>query len=89
MKKANSVVLLLLFAVGMYAKQGINYKALIKDNLGALVANEALAARSSDYKTLSLLREKVETILQTNSEFYDKQFIETVLKDYNYYTQSM
>ena len=47
------------------------------------------AVRSADYKTLSLLREKVETILQTNSEFYDKQFIETVLKDYNYYTQSM
>jgi hypothetical protein len=88
MKKANSVVLLL-FLVGMYAQQGINYKTLIKDNLGALVANEVLAVRSADYNMLSLLREKVETILQTNSEFYDKQFIETVLKDYNYYTQSM
>ena len=48
-----------------------------------------IATSSADYKTLNVLRKKIESILEINSEFYDKQFIETVLKDYNYYTQSM
>jgi uncharacterized RDD family membrane protein YckC len=48
-----------------------------------------IALSSADYKTLNALRKKIESILEINSEFYDKQFIETILKDYNYYTQSM
>ena len=48
-----------------------------------------IAKQSSDFKTLKALREKVETILETNSQLYDKQFLDTVLKDYNYYTQKM
>jgi hypothetical protein len=39
MKKTISIVLLLLVTVGMYAQNGINYKALIKDNLGVAIAN--------------------------------------------------
>ena len=42
MKKTISIVLLLLVTVGMYAQDGINYKALIKDNLGAVVANQTI-----------------------------------------------
>ena len=42
MKKTISIVLLLLVAVGMYAQDGINYKALIKDNLGAVVASQTI-----------------------------------------------
>lgn len=48
-----------------------------------------IAARSNDYKTLNLLRKKIEDVLQTSSEQYDKEFIQTILKDYNYYTQQM
>ena len=48
-----------------------------------------IAKQSSDFKTLKALRDKVETILETNSQLYDKQFLDTVLKDYNYYTQKM
>jgi len=48
-----------------------------------------IAKRSNDYKTLNALRVKVESILETNSELYDRQYIDTVLKDYNYYTQNM
>lgn len=48
-----------------------------------------IAARSNDYKTLNLLRKKIEDVLQTSSEQYDKEFIKTILKDYNYYTQQM
>lgn len=48
-----------------------------------------IALSSGDYKTLNTLRKKIESILEVTSEFYDKQFIETILKDYNYYTQNM
>jgi hypothetical protein len=47
MKKAISIVLLLLVTVGMYAQDGINYKALIKDNLGAVVASQTIDVRFS------------------------------------------
>ena len=47
------------------------------------------AIRSSDYKTLKALRDKVEEILETNSQLYDRQYVTTVLKDYNYFTQNM
>lgn len=48
-----------------------------------------IALRGNDYKTLNVLRKKIEGILEVSSNYYDKQFIETVLKDYNYYTQNM
>lgn len=48
-----------------------------------------IAKRSNDFKTLNALRIKVDSILQTNSELYDKQYLDTVLKDYNYYTQKL
>lgn len=48
-----------------------------------------IARRSNDFKTLNALRVKVEGVLDVKSELYDRQFIDTVLKDYNYFTQSM
>ena len=42
MKKVITSVFILLFTVGMYAQEGINYKALIKDNLGAVVASQTI-----------------------------------------------
>ena len=47
------------------------------------------AKRSQDFKTLGLLRKRVEEVLGTQSELYDQQFLDTVLKDYNYFTQKM
>ncbi|GHC53359.1 RDD family protein [Ulvibacter litoralis] len=48
-----------------------------------------IAIKGNDYKTLNALRKKIESILEVSSKYYDRQFIETVLKDYNYYTQNM
>ncbi|WP_411031759.1 RDD family protein [Spongiimicrobium sp. 3-5] len=48
-----------------------------------------IARRSDDFKTMKALRDKIESILQTNSELYDKQYLDTVLKDYNFYTQQL
>jgi len=38
---------------------------------------------------LTALRVKVDSILKTNSSLYDVPYLDTVLKDYNYYTQKM
>ncbi|RZN83254.1 MAG: RDD family protein [Winogradskyella sp.] len=48
-----------------------------------------ISKKNTDYKTLNLLRQKICDILQIKSEMYDLQFIDTILKDYNYYTQNM
>ena len=48
-----------------------------------------IAKRSNDFKTLKALRDKVESVLEIKSELYDRQFLDIILKDYNYYTQSM
>jgi uncharacterized membrane protein (DUF106 family) len=49
----------------------------------------SIAKKSNDFKTLKALREKVDSILQTNSELYDKEYLEAILKDYNYFTQNL
>ena len=48
-----------------------------------------IAVSSNDFKTLKALREKVSEIIEVDSKLYDRQFLDTVLKDYNYYTQDM
>lgn len=46
-----------------------------------------IAKKSNDYKTLKTLRDKVESLLGSSSKMYDQKYIDTVLKDYNYFTQ--
>jgi len=48
-----------------------------------------IAVRSNDFKALTQLREKVQEIIGVESKLYDRQFLDTVLKDYNFYTQDM
>ncbi|WP_372753150.1 RDD family protein [Mariniflexile sp.] len=48
-----------------------------------------LSKKNKDYKTLTLLRNKVASVLNVESNLYDIEFLNTVLKDYNYYTQNM
>lgn len=48
-----------------------------------------IARKSNDFKTMTALRVKVDSILQTKSELYDIQYLDTVLKDYNYFTQKL
>ena len=48
-----------------------------------------ISKKNKDYKTLTLLRNKICSLLQIESELFDKEFIDTILKDYNYYTQNM
>ncbi|MRI00340.1 RDD family protein [Kriegella sp. EG-1] len=48
-----------------------------------------IAKQSADHKTMKALRDKVESVLATNSELYDVQYLDTVLKDYSFYTQQI
>lgn len=48
-----------------------------------------IAMVSHDHKTLKMLRDKVERVLDTHSELYDRQYLDTVLKDYNHFTQNL
>ncbi|WP_417214088.1 RDD family protein [Bizionia sp.] len=48
-----------------------------------------ISKRNNDFKTLTIIRNKICGLLQIESEMFDKEFIDTILKDYNYYTQNM
>lgn len=70
-----------------------SYPNVIKlsDNDARIIKETYTRAKASrDFETLSKLREKVMEVIELKEcNQNDIQFIDTVLKDYNYYTQSM
>ncbi|HEX8270137.1 MAG TPA: RDD family protein [Flavobacterium sp.] len=69
------------------------YPAVIKlsDNDIRIIKETYNVSRAKhDYVTLTKLREKIEKVTGiTKADQTDQQFLATILKDYNYYTQSM
>jgi len=69
------------------------YPSVIKlsDNDARIIKSTFLSAKKSDdYKTLIKLRSKIIEVTQiTSVHNTDKEFIDAVLKDYNFYTQNM
>lgn len=47
------------------------------------------AKKNNDYKTIKLIRKKIDQILNVPSSLNDYQFIERVLEDYNYITKDL
>ena len=72
-----------------YVPQIMNVTMLTDKDVRLIKETFGIAKKSNDFKTLKALREKVESILQTNSELYDIAYLDTVLKDYNYFTQKI
>ncbi|MDF0717559.1 RDD family protein [Muricauda sp. 334s03] len=72
-----------------YVPQFTNVTLLTDKDVRLIKETYQIAKKSGDFKTLTALRVKVDSILKTNSNLYDVQYIDTVLKDYNYYTQKM
>jgi uncharacterized RDD family membrane protein YckC len=68
----------------MVIKLSDNDARIIKDTFKT-------AVKSKDYKTLIKLRSKIVEVLDLKEVKHntDHQFIDVILKDYNYYTQSM
>lgn len=46
-----------------------------------------IAQKSYDAETLKMLRNRIEKVTKIESDLNDSQFIEVILKDYNYFTQ--
>lgn len=69
------------------------YPSVIKltDNDARIIKETYVRAKATrDYKTLAKLREKIiDVIALKDYDENDMQFIDTILKDYNYYTQNM
>ena len=72
-----------------YVPQFTNVTLLTDKDVRLIKDTYRIAKKSNDYKTMKALRDKVESILSTNSELYDAKYIDTVLKDYNFYTQKL
>ena len=72
-----------------YEPTFINVTKLTDKDARLIKETYQIAINSNDFKTLNMLRNKVATVLEVESKLYDRQFIDTVLKDYNYFTQSM
>ncbi|MEO9077506.1 MAG: RDD family protein, partial [Gelidibacter sp.] len=69
------------------------YPTVIKlsDNDARIIKDTFTAAKSAnDHQTLIKLRNKITEVIGVKAVHgNDIQFIDTILKDYNYYTQSM
>uniref|UniRef100_UPI004049E42A RDD family protein n=1 Tax=Gelidibacter sp. TaxID=2018083 RepID=UPI004049E42A len=63
----------------------------LSDNDARIIKETFLTAKATrDYQTLIKLRKKIVEVIDVKQEDgNDMQFIDTILKDYNYYTQSM
>ena len=48
-----------------------------------------ISRKNNDFRTLTLLKKKICDTLGIETKLYDIQFIDTILKDYNFYTQNM
>ena len=63
----------------------------LSDNDARIIKNTFQSAKKfDDFKTLIKLRSKIQEVTQIKSVHKsDKEFIDAVLKDYNFYTQNM
>lgn len=72
-----------------YAPQFTNLTILNDQDIRLIKETFGIANRSGDFKIMKTLRDKVERILQTKSEAYDIEYLNTVVKDYNYFSQQV
>jgi len=70
-----------------YVPKFTNVTLLTDKDIRLIKETYIIARKSQDYMTLKALRDKVESLLHSNSELYDIQYLDTVLKDYNFFTQ--
>ncbi|WP_340074958.1 RDD family protein [Leptobacterium sp. I13] len=72
-----------------YTPTFLNVTKLTDKDVRLIKETYRTAKRTADHKTLKQLRNRVEEVLETTSELYDIQYLDTILRDYNYYTQNM
>ncbi len=72
-----------------YQPKFLNVTKLSDKDVRLIKETYRIAVKSNDFRTMTELRNKVEEVLDVKSELYDKQFLDVVLKDFNYYTQKI
>ncbi len=72
-----------------YQPKFLNVTKLTDKDVRLIKETYLIARKSNDFNTLTKLRNKVEEVLEIKSDLYDKQFLDTILKDYNYFTQKL
>lgn len=72
-----------------YHPKFLNVTILTDKDVRLIKETYLIAMKSNDFRTLTMLRIKVESILGTSSDLYDKQYLDTVMRDYNHFTQNM
>ncbi|MBW7870937.1 MAG: RDD family protein [Flavobacteriia bacterium] len=68
------------------------YSQVVKltDNDARIIKDTFVHAKKrKDYKTIKRLRDKLESVMEIKSDQNDWDFVDTVMKDFNYYTQKM
>lgn len=62
----------------------------LTDNDARIIKDTFVAAtKSQDFATIKKLRRKLEEVMEVDSDMNDAQFINTVMKDFNFYTQKL
>lgn len=62
----------------------------LSDNDARIIKDTfTLARKKNDFKTIKRLRNKLEQVMEISSNQSDVDFVETVMKDFNYYTQKL
>lgn len=62
----------------------------LTDNDARIIKDTFVIARKNrDYTTLKRLRNKLENVMDVKADQSDVEFIDTVMKDFNYYTQKL
>ncbi|GGX31667.1 RDD family protein [Aquimarina muelleri] len=72
-----------------YQPKFLNVTKLSDKDVRLIKETYHIALRSNDFKTMKELRNRVEEVLEIKSDLYDRQFLDIILKDYNYYTQKL
>ena len=72
-----------------YQPKFLNVTKLSDKDVRLIKETYHIALRSNDFRTMTELRNRVEQVLEIKSDLYDRQFLDIVLKDYNYYTQKL
>ncbi|MGB7498688.1 MAG: RDD family protein, partial [Moheibacter sp.] len=68
------------------------YSQVVKltDNDARIIKDTFVHAKKrKDYNTIKRLRQKLESVMEIKSDQSDWDFVDTVMKDFNYYTQKM
>lgn len=90
LKEKHSINITILEEIQETYKPTYNQVIKLTDNDARIIKDTFIAARNNrDLATLKRLRKKLESVLEVEGTENDIEFIDTVMKDFNYFTQKL